>query len=279
MRLQREVGDESAKQYRTAYLLAAEDSEHKLCQTYRTYDVQILAGEAAGASLNPKQVQRSEQLRQRDQQEDGVLGLLHQRLREYILGDVMGVGYGDDYRRRVAQGGLPALSSPVLRVHNSAVLAADMVWSSKSFDLQPVRAHPDCFGAPWFDCVAVRMLQGTSRSRGRGGAEAELQYAQLLLLFRAQLPLENFPSCTEWEGLAYVRWFSVEPTRGNVLSQYKVLKRDQALGLSWESSAQVNSCGIIPLSSIVRRVHIVPAFERGTAVVKSGSYHLNPFKY
>jgi hypothetical protein len=90
MRLQREVGDESAKQYRTAYLLAAEDSEHKLCQTYRTYDVQILAGEAAGASLNPKQVQRSEQLRQRDQQEDGVLGLLHQRLRKYILGDVMG---------------------------------------------------------------------------------------------------------------------------------------------------------------------------------------------
>jgi hypothetical protein len=59
---------------------------------------------------------------------------------------------------------------------------------------------------------------------------------------------------------------------GSTLSQH-------TLGLSWESSAQVNSCGIIPLSSIVRRVHIVPAFERGTAVVKSGSYHLNPFKY
>lgn len=208
--------------------------------------------------------------------------MLHQRLREYILGDLMGVGYGDDYQRRVAQGGLPELGSPVIRVHNSAVLAADLVWSTNSFDLQPVRAHPDCFGAPWFDCVAVRMLPGTrrGRGRGRGGADAELQYAHLLLLFQAQLPLADYPSCTEWEGLAYVRWFKVEPTRGDVLSQYKVLERDQALGLSWEeSSTQLNSCGIIPLSSIVRRVHVVPAFESGKATAKSGRFHLNPFKY
>lgn len=281
-RLQRDVGSEAATQYRTAYVLAAEASEHKLSSTYSTYDLQVLAGEASGDKLNPKQVQRSEQLRQQDLQQGGALSALYQRLREYIVGDVMDVGYGEDYQRFIAQQGLPALSSPVIRVHNSAVLAADVPWSAANFELQPVRAHHNCFGAPWYDCVAVRMLSGESGSRGRRGADAELQYAQLLLLFQAQLPLEGYQNCTEWEGLAYVRWFKVESTRGDVLSRYKVLDRDQALGLSWEGTdaqQRINSCGIIPLSSIVRRVHVVPAFEDGAAVAQPGLYHLNPYHW
>jgi hypothetical protein len=60
-------------------------------------------------------------------------------------------------------------------------------------------------------------------------------------------------------------------------SRFKVVDRDQPVGLSWNVTG--NSCGIIPISSIFRRVHVMPAFEPGKAAVQAGLHHLNPFKW
>jgi hypothetical protein len=104
------------------------------------------------------------------------------------------------------------------------------------------------------------------------------------LLFEALLPVADTTHCSDWEPLAYVRWFKTEPARADVLSRYRVLDRDPALGLSWEAEVagargRINSYSIIPLSSIVQRVHVVPDFLSETGIVQPGSFHLNPFKY
>jgi hypothetical protein len=261
-----------AQQYRTAYMRAAETSEPQLCSTYLALDLDVVAGGAAagGGSLNPQRVQRSLEYRAHDQLEqlNGTLGLLPHRLREFLLGDVRGLGYGREYQQALAHEGLPQLPpvSSVVRVHNSAVVAADVPWNAEHFELQTVRALPDFHTKPFYDCVEVRMV---------GGA---LQYAQLLLLFGARLPdASGRLDVSRWQSLAYVRWFAPAP-RVPFLSRYGVL------ALRWDKVPYDHAtqqagvrCSVIPLSSIRRRVHVMPAFEAGTAAVVPDAFFVNPF--
>jgi hypothetical protein len=50
--------------------------------------------------------QRSQQLQVWDVQHDSHLASLKQRLREFVVGDVMGHGYGHAYQRMLAEDGL-----------------------------------------------------------------------------------------------------------------------------------------------------------------------------
>lgn len=150
----------AASQYLTAYMAAAESSEHSLSREYSTADLQILAGGAAADNgfVNMHLVTRSVQLRAWDELEqlDGAISLLSHRMREFLLGDQ--VGYGREYRRQP----LPELHSTLIRVHNSAVLVADVPWGGEHFVLQTVRAAASFHGKPFFDCVAVRMREGAA---------------------------------------------------------------------------------------------------------------------
>jgi hypothetical protein len=262
------AGNGEAQHYMTAYMAAAASSSSQLCSTYVTVDLQILAeGEAAAEGrLNRSMVQRSMQLRAADQQQAGLLAQLAVRLQEFYLGDVQNLGYGREYQQVVARDGLPSLCSSVIRVHNNAVLAAEAAWSEDSFILQAVRATDEFHGSPWYDCVSAHMHSSKGTS-----LDADLEYAQLVLLFQAQVP--NPDAGCEWVSLAYVKWFAKAARRGDVLSRY------QAYPLAWDRRADgAHKCSIIPLESIRSRMHIVPRFEPGMATASDGFY-LNPFKY
>lgn len=233
------------------------------------YDVQILAQgrAAAGGILNQHLVARSLQLRASDEQQGSTLHLLAHRLREFVLGDQL--GYGREYRAHVKRHGLPQLPAHVIRVHNSVVLVADVPWSTQHYVLQTARAHPSFHNKPFYDHVAVRMSEGAS---------PVLEYAQLLLLFEAQLP-SRATGELEWKSLAYVKWFNKESTRGDTLSAFG------AQPLSWDMVAydpaareRGHRCSIIHLSSIYKREYIATEFSEGTSE-PSNRFYVNPFKY
>lgn len=257
------------KHYLTAYMAAAASSEHTFSKEYTAYDVQVLAhGEAAaGGMLNLHLVDRSLQLRAWDQQHDGTLQLLAHRLREFLLGDQL--GYGREYRNHVKKHGLPRIPANVIRVHTSAVLVAEVPWSAEHSVLQTVRAHSSFHGSPFYDNIAVRMNEE---------AAPVLEYAQLLLLFEAQLP-DRQTGELAWTPLAYVKWFNKESSRGDIIAAYG------GQPLSWDvvdydpaTKSRGNRCSIVHLSSIYSRQYIVPEFSEGTSE-PSGRYYVNPFKY
>lgn len=70
----------------------------------------------------------------------------------------------------------------------------------------------------------------------------------------------------------YVRWFSTASARDKLVSH-------GAVPLRWEvpRNSSGASCHVIPLTSISRRVHVVPAFETGTAKVARDTFYVNPF--
>lgn len=259
-----------ARHYLTAYMAAAESSQHKLSKDYQTVDLRVLTQGSAGSVgiLNQHLVQRSMQLRSWNSLLDGAISLLQQRLREFTLGDQ--VGYGQEYQRIVRRQGLPDLHTYVIQVHNSAVLAADVPWNDQHFVLQTVHANASFHHKPFFDYVAVRMSDDD--------AAPVLDYAQLLLLFQAQLP--DHESCdVAWQPLAYVRWFNKESSRGDVLSSYG------GVPLSWDMVARDpatrltgHRCSIIHLKSIYKREYVAPEFKEGTSAL-SDRFYVNPFKY
>lgn len=266
------TGSRQGRQYATAYMSAAASSSHQLSRTFDTVDLQIVQRGEAGniGRLNRQLVTRSLDLWEADVRQGGALGLLAVRLQEYSLSDVGGL-VGTAYRQHIARFGLPPLHSPIIRVHTSAVLAADPSWdvedSESELLLQTVRATSAFHGAPWYDRVAVRIMESDA------GADA-VEYAELVLLLQAQLrnPLVS-TAMAEWTSLAYVKWFKRQGARGDMLARYG------AVPLAWDIQPDgQHRYGVIPLSSIVRREHIVPGFEDGTAEL-SGVFYVNPFKY
>jgi hypothetical protein len=110
--------------------------------------------------------------------------------------------------------------------------------------------------------------------------QGALEYAQLMLLFRARLPRPPlFDLAGDWQQLAYVRWFRRASTHNDKLARYGAvpLRWDMLPNGPANQQAGVR-CGVIPLTSISQRVHVVPVFEAGTAT-PSGTYYVNPFMY
>lgn len=252
----------TAQEYQTAYMRAFETSENQLSSTHQTLDLDVLARAGDGeASLNRHLVERSVAYLSFDalQPLDGALSLLRLHLVDYLA---------DDAGNRRP---LPAAST-VIRVHNSAVVAADLPWDV-SLNLQTVRAAPAFHGRAAYDCVLVQMGEQDGAAR---------EYAQLLLLFSARLPSAS-GDVGGWAPLAYVRWF--KRLRGSkrehgALLEYGVVPlssdRVDCAPITQEPGVR---CSVVHLSAIKRRVHVMPAFQAGTADIVPNAFYVNPFAY
>lgn len=238
---------------------AAESSTHTLSSTYQVVSMSVLASPAVAQCMNVPLAQRSIALREWDP----AIPLLGHRLREFMLGRV--VANAREYNRTQ----LPALGHDRIRVHKSAVLAADMEWEPDSFVLQTVRANKSFYGKPFFDCVAVREAAASSRNGSR------VAYAKLLLLFQAKLIQAGGQE--EWEQLAYVSWFKIVPRKGASGPLVKHGAVAVELETTYDPATKQQGsarCGIVPLSAIIRREYVVQDFKNG-----GNRYYVSPFKY
>lgn len=191
---------ESVRHYQTAMLQAHRTGAHVLCPSYTTVSLSILQGSQGAAQMlhiTTQLVNRSTELRAWDT----AMTLLPHRLREYMLGEQ--VGYGQRYR----QSTLPNLSDDqdVIRVHYSAVLAADVPWERDELMLQTVRAKSAFHGRPYVDAVQVKCTAAAA-APGTSSGRITSEFACLLLLLEARVPNQATSAC-EWQPLAYVRWF------------------------------------------------------------------------
>jgi hypothetical protein len=105
-----------------------------------------------------------------------------------------------------------------------------------------------------------------------------LEYAQLMLLFQAELP-DPVSGEVAWHQLAYVKWFNKESSRNDVLVAYggvplswDMIARDPATG------SRGHRCSVVPLQSIYKREYIAPEFAEGVSQ-PSGRFYVDPFKY
>lgn len=149
--------------------------------------------ETAAGCANLQYAARSQQI----SQWDPAMSLLGHRLQEYLLDKSLSYN-----RRQYNRTDLQPLPTDRIRVYKSAVLAADCPWEPEDLLLQTVKANNSFHGAPFFDCVAVRVATTPPSSRVQRTA---VEYARLLLLFSIQLPDEQ--GKRTWQQFAYVKWF------------------------------------------------------------------------
>lgn len=171
------------------------------------------------------------------------------------------------------------------------MLAADVPWNDESLVLQTIRASPSFHGRPWYDSVAVKQAaddEQEAAARGRQGATSrkrrsrqqqgadEVAYAKLLLLFAADLP-DRMGNISTMQ-LAYVQWYQV-------VQEESVLCKAGAVALSWDMvndpvrrdvAGRTPRCGIVHLSSILRREYIV---QNHAFAAAQGRFHVSPFTY
>ena len=139
--------------------------------------------------------------------------------------------------------GKPAFGSlhRSIAVVKGGVLSAKLEWYPEGLVLQPVRAGPRVWGKPWFDSVVVDAGDGLE------------WYAQIRMLFGYK-----------GEPLAFVRYYtevkSAAAKRGDIFSE---LSGSVCLK-GWETQMHV-----IHLTSIIRRIYVVPNFKKG-----QGHYHI-----
>ena len=151
----------------------------------------------------------------------------------------------------LAEGGTPTL----IRVVRSATLAAVVPWLEDKVVCQTVHAYP---GDPerggkgeWFDSVEVQADDGA-------------WYAQLRLIFT-----DGKDSVTGNQ-LALVRWYEeLQPNNNDVLV------RHGCKALKWEQIQGRPRYYVIPMSTILRRLYVVPNF----ANVGEGQFHVSVFKW
>lgn len=247
--------DDSKKQYLTALMATARTGAHTFSRTSVTISLEVLAGDRLAARIYPNQARarRSLDLLQWDKDS---MRLLPHRIREFMLGDQ--VGYGNSYRRTQ----LPELQTDKIWVHHSAVLAAEVPWCPSYSRLQTIRAKDSFHNKPFFDNVAVRIATSSASSSNQVSTVA---YAKLLLLLEVELPdrsQEEDEDRMQRRQLAYVRWYNVHRHSNHLTKHGAVL-------LSWDKTrdpAADNATrfreSLIPLESIIRRVHVVPDFSR-----------------
>jgi hypothetical protein len=144
------------------------------------------------------------------------------------------------------------LDGPVLQVHSTATLAADVPTVPELW-LQPVRATPKFYRRPHYSNVAVH-LGSIGRRRGEG-------YAQLRALMRY-----------DGEDLAFVRWYEVVDRTGSRLSEQHGC---QLLKWATRPAGEVGGGGarysVIALESVLRSVSVLPCFEACGSKPRRGS--------
>lgn len=252
--------EQQATQYATALLRAAETSAHTLSPTYEVVSLTVVANAKVDRVLNEELEKRSIALRGWHP----AMPLLGHRLREFMLG--RSVANAREYNRTQ----LPPLGHDRIRVHKSAVLAADMEWEPDSFVLQTVRANNSFYGKPFFDCVAVREAAGSSNRQG-----TRVAHARLLLLFEAKLFQAD--GREQWEELAYVSWFKMLPRKraSGPLVKYGAVPLEVETTYDPATGQQGSvRCGIVPLSALIRREYVVQDFKNGR-----NRFYVSHFKY
>lgn len=259
----------------TALMKAADSSNHQFSGTYTTYSLQYVSdpGRAVPTVGNTQFVVRSKELGASDPH----MPLLAHRMREYL--HVCTHGNGRAYNRE----NLPDLPSFTdrIRVHSLAVLAADCPWESDDLILQTIRADSSFHGKPWFDCVAVKVVTSPTGSRI---VREEVQYAQLLLMFDAQLP--NNSGHLEWQPLVYLKWFRKVASKGDafmslMMPRGRGSQQDKLHPVLLEEEIVYDAavhrrqcrCSVMPLSSLIRRAYIVRNYKH------HGQFYVSTYKY
>ncbi len=235
-----------ARQYQTAFMLAASSSQSQLYRNGMRIEWQRLDTIQPSAAAGGSDGNAADLLRVQPE----VRHLPH-ALRAHIQD--------------------PVSPSSTLEIVKAGVLCSQVEWSAERH-LQTVHACPEVWQAPWFDSVSVigteevqRLPQGRRRRR-RSEADdpapvpttREVEwYCQLRLLFRF-----------EGKQMAFVRWYVVDP-RAGILESYG------CKGLKWETVANGSPrYDVIDLDMIKRMVYVVPDFSKG-----EGFFRLNPWKW
>jgi hypothetical protein len=252
------------RRYATAYMKAADSSEHTLSSTSQTASLGFMAHpEAAAGCVNKQFAARSIAFAGWSL----AMAQLPHRLREFLLCEAVGNG------RAYSRANLPQLPSDRIRVHSSAVLAADCPWEPGALLLQTVRANNSFHGSAWFDFVAVRVATSATGSSRQTTAE---QYAQLQLLFEYRYR-DHSTGEVAWRPLAYVQWFDNVPSdsssRNDPLVKYGGVLLQARKVYDPATRSHNQSYGIVHLSSIIRKEYVMKDYS------KEGRYHTNPFKH
>ncbi|KAL4431239.1 hypothetical protein ABPG75_006495 [Micractinium tetrahymenae] len=135
-------------------------------------------------------------------------------------------------------------------VHKSATIAATVPWELESGVVQTVHAAARFHGKPWFDWVVAE-------------AGEALEYGRLRLLFEADV--SGVP-----EKLMLVEWCNVV-RRQDALAKAGCIRLRPAPVLRVRPERQWY--GVLPLTSLVRRLYVVPDYRR------PGQWHVSAFKW
>lgn len=259
------------------YMLAQETSQHQLSITASTISLQMMTFPDTATCANKAYAARSRDVATWDP----AMALLGHRLQEYLLDNQL-----QHERRAYNRTDLQPLPFVRIRMHKHGVLAADCPWDPDQLTLQTIRANNRFHGKPFFDFVTVRVAATPPGSRTQRTTE---EYAQLLLLFSISTGQDDNGKKL-WSPHAYVKWFKTEQVTaddplvkaGAVLltelreydpAERQLNRRQQHQGAGSSNASKLQSCGIVPLSSMIRREYVMKDYSR------QGGWIKNPFEY
>lgn len=158
------------------------------------------------------------------------------------------------------QGALISTTDGRIKVHNTGMLVANVPWDETSSRLQSIRATNSfgVTGKPWFDNVVVN---------GLGGGE---WYAQARLLISCKIGPEGHSEKAMYVFVRYYTTVGTNPRRGDVLHKSGCTR------LTWETKHGQPVYGVVRLSSLKRRVYLMPSFREGEEGV---FFYLANFKW